>query len=392
MKPQIWIGITLIFTLLTGCGQPKSTNISEVPPETPAPSPSISPTPEETPAPVASPSPSPAPTPVTIEPSPNPVFSASPAPKPKIANQPPRLGKSIYPNPAPVKILGEPVTIAKNKAIEKPEPAKQLLPPNNIERKITPDGIGTAKVGMTLGELKQKLGSGFQFKVKNSFLNDFDAVAVVKNGTVQYHILYPSSTKLTDGDRIQHLITDNPGYRTEQGVGPGTPIGKASTVYGSPTFSFSRDDRSGEFVNFTQNPNGIAFRPKAARNRTFAGEYPESNDDYLKTDKYDPKAAIGQITVSCGDRCGEERSNVPEVPNNSDNKSIDKPTGMQLEEPDRAVAPPASAPVTAISPSASPIVPSPSVTVTPSLDLIPSSPTTTTPQPAIAPATIPNSP
>ena len=71
--------------------------------------------------------------------------------------------------------------------------------------------------------------------------------------------------------------------------------------------SFSKENEAREFVGFWQQPNGLAFRSKPAKNRAFAGEYPESNSEYLKTKKYDEKAAIGQITVSCrNEQCGKE--------------------------------------------------------------------------------------
>jgi hypothetical protein len=374
MKPRIWIGVFLIFSLVAGCSQPKSATVSDAP----APSETPSETASETPAPVETTiAASPAPTPAAIEPqpSPNPVFAPSPAPQKTIVSVAPKLDKSVYPTPKPAKIVTEPTKVAKNKAVDKTEPASKLIP---SERQITATSIGTAKVGMTLGELKKKLGAGFQYRVKNNFIDNFDALAVVKNGAVQYYLPYPASTKLTDADRIQHITTDNPSYRTEQGVGPGTPIGQASSVYGTPTFSFSRDDRTGEFVNFTQNPSGIAFRPKASRNRTFAGEYPESNEEYLKTDKYDPKAAIGQISISCGDDCGKgEGDNTSPAIDPNGNRSSAKPVGDTIgdtignaasESPERDIAP-SSAPARIVTPSISssapPLVspaPSPAVT------------------------------
>jgi len=159
---------------------------------------------------------------------------------------------------------------------------------------------------MSFKELKEQTGAGFEFPVKTSLIEGFDAIAVTKAGAVQYYIPYPTGTQFTDTDRIQHLMTDNPNYRTQQGVGPGTPIGQAVSVYGGATLSVSKENESREFINFTQHPNGLAFRPKPVGTRSFAGEYPESNDDYLKTQKYDRRAAIGQITVSCSNEQCEE--------------------------------------------------------------------------------------
>jgi hypothetical protein len=217
------------------------------------------------------------------------------------------LPKSLYPQPTPVAIV-VPSAPVNTKANSKTEPIDKLRIPTDPAMQITPVGIGVAKIGMSLKELKEQTGEGFEFPIKTSLLDGFDAIAVTKAGKVQFYIPYPAGTQFTDTDRIQHLITDNPDYRTEQGVGPGTSIGQAATVYGSATLSLSKDNESREFINFTQHPNGLAFRPKPVGTHSFAGEYPESNDDYLKTQKYDNRAAISQITVSCAvDQCEEPK-------------------------------------------------------------------------------------
>jgi hypothetical protein len=291
---------------MVSCGDPR--NDSETPepsPQASAPTPILSPstTPSDIPTPVASESP----VPPAI-----PNIPIPPEPSPKPLKTPPPIGeisKSIYPSPTPIPIKPSPPPAA-TKAIEKYntyDPFAKLIAPSNPSQKITPEGIGSAKIGMKFGELKQQLGAGFTFQVKTAFIPDFDAIAVTKGGAVQYYIPYPAGTTLSDDDRIQHLMTDNPNYRTEKGVGPGTPIIQAEGAYGSATLTFSRDNESGEFVKFTQNPQGLAFRPKPPKNNTFAGKYPESNEDYLKTQTYDRKAAIGQITVSCvDDSCGQQ--------------------------------------------------------------------------------------
>ncbi len=197
----------------------------------------------------------------------------------------------------------------KTKTNSKPDPISKIRLPTDAAQQITPVGIGAAKIGMTFKELKATVGSEYEFPVKTSLIEGFDAVAVTKGGTVQYYIPYPTGTNFTDADRIKHLMTDNPNYRTLQGVGPGTPIRQAASIYGGgATLSMSKENESREFINFEQQPDGLAFRPKPIGTRSFAGDYPESNEDYLKTQKYDKRAAIGQITVSCSeDQCGAER-------------------------------------------------------------------------------------
>jgi hypothetical protein len=282
MKQKIYLSLCLSISLLTGCWQRSEPTTTVTP--TPTPTPVVTPisptTTVSTPPPVKTP---------TVIPTPKP----SPPP---IAVRP----KPIYPLPIPVEI-------PKTKISSKTEPISKLKLPKDITQQITPVGIGAAKIGMSLKELKQKMGQGFEFPIKTGFIEGFDAIAVTKAGIVQYYIPYPAGTNFTDEDRIQHLMTDNPNYRTEKGVGPGTPIGQAASVYGSATLSLSKENESREFISFTKHPNGLAFRPKSVSTRTFAGEYPESNEEFLKTQKYDTKAAIGQITVSCDeDQCGKE--------------------------------------------------------------------------------------
>ncbi len=299
MKQQIYLSLCLLaISVLTSCGknsQPPTT-ITPAPVATPAiPSPvaTLQPTPK------LSPSVQLAPVPIKISPR-QPTSPASPSTT-IVA-----LPTALYPTPTPVPIPVPPAPV-KTKANPKPEPISKLKIPTDPAQQITPVGIGTAKIGMSFKELKEQIGTGFEFTVKTSFIEGFDAIAVTKAGAVQYYIPYPAGTQFTDTDRIQHLMTDNPRYRTEQGVGPGTSIKQATSVYGDATLSLSKENESREFINFTQHPTGLAFRPKPIGSRTFAGEYPESNEEYLKTQNYDDRAAIGQITVSCpNDQCEQE--------------------------------------------------------------------------------------
>jgi hypothetical protein len=296
MKQQIYLSLcVLAIGILTACGKK-----SPPPPQivTPTPTPVVTPTPS----------------PVTIQPtppspSPTPIALPTIQPTPKVTSPPKivELPKSLYPEPTPVPIPSSSPPV-KTKANSKTEPISKLRIPTNPAQQITPVGIGAAKIGMTLKELKQQMGKGFEYPVKTSFIEGFDAIAVTKAGKVQYYIPYPAGTQFTDADRIQHLMTDNPNYRTQQGVGPGTSIGQAATVYGSATLSLSKENESREFINFTQHPSGLAFRPKAVGSGSFAGKYPESNEEFLKTQKYDDTAAIGQITVSCPEeKCNSEQ-------------------------------------------------------------------------------------
>ena len=296
MKQRIYLSLCVLATVaVTACGTKTEPPTAVIPP-TPLPI-----TTPVTPAPVTMAQPTPIATPV---PAPGP--KTRPTPRPLPTSAPISAVPTIYPLPAPVAIpaLPAPVKIAAN---PKPEPISKLKIPTDPAQQITPIGIGGAKIGMSLKELKQQMGQGFEFPIKASFIEGFDAIAVTKAGAVQYYIPYPTGTQFTDADKIQHLMTDNPNYRTEQGVGPGTSIKQAATVYGGATLSLSKENESREFISFTQHPNGLAFRPKPVGNHNFAGDYPDSNDEYLKTQKYDNRAAIGQITVSCAEnQCAQE--------------------------------------------------------------------------------------
>ena len=296
MKQRIYLSLCVLATVaVTACGTKTEPPTAVIPP-TPLPI-----TTPVTPAPVTMAQPTPIATPV-----PAPGLKTRPTPRPLPTSAPISAVPTIYPLPAPVAIpaLPAPVKIAAN---PKPEPISKLKIPTDPAQQITPVGIGGAKIGMSLKELKQQMGQGFEFPIKASFIEGFDAIAVTKAGAVQYYIPYPTGTQFTDADKIQHLMTDNPNYRTEQGVGPGTSIKQAATVYGGATLSLSKENESREFISFTQHPNGLAFRPKPVGNHNFAGDYPDSNDEYLKTQKYDNRAAIGQITVSCAEnQCAQE--------------------------------------------------------------------------------------
>jgi hypothetical protein len=303
MKEQIYLSLCLVATIsLTACGQKSQPPTATVPPtpvatpELPSPVVTIQPTPQLSPSVLSSPAPIKSPA-VKLTP------SATPTPTPSIA----ALPTSLYPQPTPVAIPVLPSASPQTKATSKTAPIAKLKIPTDPAQQITPVGIGAAKIGMSLKELKEQMGAEFEFPVKTSFIEGFDAIAVTKAGTVQYYIPYPAGTQFSDTDRIQHLMTDNPNYRTQQGVGPGTSIKQATSVYGGATLSMSKENESREFINFTQHPTGLAFRPKPVGTRSFAGEYPESNEEYLKTKKYDNQAAIGQITVSCSDtQCEQE--------------------------------------------------------------------------------------
>jgi len=169
---------------------------------------------------------------------------------------------------------------------------------------ISPEGIGEAKVGMKFGELKKRLAGKAEFQVKSPFIVDFDAIAITQGGKEQYFILYPAGTPLADSDVIEALVTDNPNYRTAQGVGPGTPIKQAEAVYGDATLSYNSLNESREYVKFAnQSSKAIAFRSDAPQGQQLVGIYPSSKTEFKQTKEFDKTASIGLVEVYCRNNC-----------------------------------------------------------------------------------------
>ena len=160
---------------------------------------------------------------------------------------------------------------------------------------------------MTLGQLKKDLGSNAEFKVKSPFIVDFDAIAVSQSGKVQYYILYPSGQPLTDSGKIQALLTENPDYRTDKGVGPGTPLKQAEAAYGDATLSYNTALEGREYVSFANQPaRNLSFRLGAAGDSSLAGIYPSSSGEFNQTKQYKENATIRSVMVDCrGQSCAK---------------------------------------------------------------------------------------
>ncbi len=179
-----------------------------------------------------------------------------------------------------------------------------LKPPTNKEQLISADGIGVARVGMTLGELKQILAGKAEFSVKSPFIVDFDAIAVSQGGKEQFYILYPTLLRLADTDVIEALVTDNPNYRTAEGVGPGTLIKDAKTAYGDASLSYNSQNEKREYVKFAKlNTKALAFRVKPPQGKPIAGIYSASKGEFKQTKDFQQTATINLVEVYCRENC-----------------------------------------------------------------------------------------
>ena len=167
------------------------------------------------------------------------------------------------------------------------------------EMLISDRGIGVARLGMTLGELKDVLGAEAEFTVESPFMVDFDAIAVRQNGEVAYYVLYLAGETLTDADVIQGLLTDNPEFQTAEGVGAGTPIAAAEQVYGSANLSYNTLNESREYARFQRQPaNNISFATGNG-NQNPAGIYADTTGEYNETGDFREDATIQSVLVIC---------------------------------------------------------------------------------------------
>jgi hypothetical protein len=189
----------------------------------------------------------------------------------------------------------------------KSSPSSSLAPVSQ-NQKISAEGIGPAKLGMTFGQLKKALGANAEFKVKSPFMVDIDAIAVQQSGSVQYYILYPAGTTFSNSQVIESVVTENSDYRTDKGVGPGTPLKQAEAAYGDATLFFNTENESREYIKFANQPAvNISFRPNAPANQQYAGIYPSSSGSYQETKQYNPNASIRLVEVNCrGQSCAKQ--------------------------------------------------------------------------------------
>ncbi|MGJ3247212.1 MAG: lysozyme inhibitor LprI family protein [Elainellaceae cyanobacterium] len=180
----------------------------------------------------------------------------------------------------------------------------RLSAPTN-GRVITHNQIGPARLGMTLGELKQQLGDRAEFVVERSFMVDFDAIAVRQDGDTLFYIIQSEHEPMQDDDPIQLLLTTNPAFRTPDGVGPGLLIDQAASVYGQPTLSYNSENEMRESVRFADfSASNVVFRTNGfdigdtLSDYALAGVYGDPVEGaFYETTDYRPDATIRAVMV-----------------------------------------------------------------------------------------------
>lgn len=165
-------------------------------------------------------------------------------------------------------------------------------------------GLGIATLGMTLGELKQALPD-LEFSPQSPFIVDFDAIAVRQEEETLFYILHLAGSPLQDDEAIQGVLTDNPIFKTAEGVGVGTPLQTAEVAYGPALLSYNTGNESREYVRFENHPaTNISFgtQKSAVQDDTglaLAGVYEDPPGQYNETSVYQTDAAIEAILVVC---------------------------------------------------------------------------------------------
>lgn len=162
-------------------------------------------------------------------------------------------------------------------------------------------GIGPARLGDTLGQLKAKLGDRATFSDPAPLVVDVDAIAVSIDGEVQFYVAFPAGEVPSDTMPIDLLVTDNPRYQTRAGVGPETAIATAATAYGAARLNYNTDNEGREYVAFPDAPPSLSFRTNGSPG-SYIGRYGEASEDgsFYETTDYDPAGAIAAIWVSRG--------------------------------------------------------------------------------------------
>ena len=182
------------------------------------------------------------------------------------------------------------------------QPTQRLFAPQNETLAISAEGIGEAKLGMKFGELKKQLSEKAQLSDSQPFMVDFSAIAVSKEGEVHYYILHPASEPFTDESTIELVLTDNPKFRTAEGIAPGMAVSQGELVYGEAKLAYNTEGESREYIYFAKSPaENMSFRSNGNTEKlsSFAGVYTSSSgESYYETKEFRDDATINSIMVS----------------------------------------------------------------------------------------------
>jgi hypothetical protein len=163
---------------------------------------------------------------------------------------------------------------------------------------ITPEGIGPARAGMTVGEIRAALDPELRLGDLNStFMVDLVALPVVHGRDTLLHLVFPADETLGDGVVPLLAVTDHAGVLTVEGVGPGIALADAAARYGAPRLRFNAEDEMREYATFPDYDHPtVWFRVAPGDSVLLAGRYDEGAS-YGETDEYDGTARIMMVMV-----------------------------------------------------------------------------------------------
>jgi hypothetical protein len=189
--------------------------------------------------------------------------------------------------------LIEPADTLEAVTVEPPPPPP--APPLNPV--IRSDGIGAARIGMRIADLRRSLPDGVTLGESTSFMVDIDALPVVQGSDTLYYVLSMAGDEPSDNAMIELLATTHTAFRTGQGVGPGTTLGEAASIYGQPTLRYNINDESREYVHFPALSSSIMIRAGGPQGPSMAGEYDPVEAEVFETTRYNPSAQIWMVMV-----------------------------------------------------------------------------------------------
>ncbi|MEM1058839.1 MAG: hypothetical protein AAGK14_06295 [Verrucomicrobiota bacterium] len=195
--------------------------------------------------------------------------------------------------------------------------AHKLLDSNYM---IGKSGIGPARLGMTVDQLKQDLGEDYTFRQVEDYLPDVDGIEVIYGGKVQYTLLFVADEPQ---DKISWLVTSNPRFKFFGNLntkalgpayfGPGSKLADLAADLGPPYLSFTNRGDKYEWIRFQNPGTGFPFnlalraRLPEEKHASRVGVYPNQEERLktgkllFETEKFNPEAVIESVWVSGDD-------------------------------------------------------------------------------------------
>jgi outer membrane protein assembly factor BamB len=157
---------------------------------------------------------------------------------------------------------------------------------------ITEEGIGKAKLGLSLGQFKalhQQEISLQEFHLEEGV----NLMGVIENSMVQYYLGFANQGPINDGSIIKRVITNNPKYVTKEGLRPGQTIQELEKKLGAATLYLDSLNPTIENLRFANQEQWLTFNNYSSIK---AGLYPEKGQ-MKQTQSYNPSAIVQFIGV-----------------------------------------------------------------------------------------------